>query len=102
MIIYEDKLSTRTFPLLQHLLPVHVQRHIVEVLDSNSTSHFYCKVEDNRPNVNVFLIEHNPEESYTTCHCYAYDQIGEDYLYNNMAVEHVQAIAEFISRLNLL
>ncbi|AIQ70136.1 hypothetical protein [Paenibacillus graminis] len=102
MIIYEDKLSTRTFPLLQQLLPIHVQRHIVEVLDTNSTSHFYCKVEDNTPNVNVFLIEHNPKESYTTCHCYAYDRIGEDYLYNNMAVEHVQAIAKFISQLTLL
>ncbi|MNI78480.1 hypothetical protein D3C73_1348550 [compost metagenome] len=102
MIIYEDELAPHTFPLLQQLLPVHVQRHIVDVLESNSTSHFYCKVEHHAPNVNVFLIEHNPKESYTTCHCYAYDQIGEDYLYNNMAVEHVQAVAEFISRLNLL
>lgn len=102
MIIYEDKLSTRTFPLLQQLLPVHVQRHFVEVLESNSTSHFYCKVEDNPPNVNVFLIEHNPKELYTTCHFYTYDQIGEDYLYNNMSLEHVQAIAKFISQLTLL
>lgn len=99
MIIYQDKLSSLTFPLLQRLFPAAVQRQIGEIIDLHSGSEFYCKVEENTPGVSVYLIEYNPAEGYSLCHFVAYDQIGEDFLYQSLPVEYVEAAGQFISQL---
>lgn len=54
MIIYENELSTFTFPLLRAIFPVHVRADIAEILETASISPFYCKVEGRPPNVNVY------------------------------------------------
>lgn len=64
MLVYENQFSSNCSPLLS----VVVRQHITGIVDASPTSLFYCHVITEKPNVNVYLIEHNPLETYTICH----------------------------------
>lgn len=101
MKIYANELSNSIYPSLLQLFPVQVQRHIVEILDSGSTSRFYYKIENKTPNVNIYLIEINSIELYSLCHFFTYDQLGVDYLYQSLTLDILQTASQIISQLTI-
>lgn len=101
MIIYADKFSNITFSLLDQIFPEKVQQHMLEIMDANPSAYFYCRIDKQEPNVHIYLIEQDDPEGYTLCHFLLYDQIGEDYTYQCLSAEHIQASSRLISQLSI-
>ncbi|MFE6074709.1 hypothetical protein ACFVQB_09560 [Paenibacillus sp. NPDC057886] len=97
MLVYENQFPVNCFTLL----PVDVKQHIMGIVDASPTSQFYCHVTTEIPNVNVYLIEHNPSEIYTICHFFSYDQIGEDYSYQSLSSNQINMMNQFVLQANI-
>jgi len=72
-------------------LPVEVQKHITGIIDASPTSNFYGHIKMEIPNAYVYLIERNQLESYTLCHVFSCDQIGQDYSYKSFSEKEIIA-----------
>jgi hypothetical protein len=99
MLIYENLFSMEVFPSLEHFFPaLQLRRHIAELLDSSPTSQFCCRIEENIPNVDLYLIEYNQPESYTIYHLFTYDRLGEDYSYQHIPLNQIQILSQLALR----
>jgi hypothetical protein len=86
---------------LSTLLSVDVKQHIMGILDASPTSQFYCHVITEIPNIYVYLIEHNPLETYTICHIFSCDQIGEDFSYQSLSSNQINMMNQFVLQANI-
>ncbi|WP_339267040.1 hypothetical protein [Paenibacillus sp. FSL R5-0470] len=102
MLIYENQISNFPFTLLENQFPIDVYQHIKMFLEASPTSTFHFKIEDKAPTYNIYLVEQNDAELYTVCHFFSYDQIGKDYLYQNLTLEQIHFLGEFISNLSIV
>ncbi|WP_025693311.1 hypothetical protein [Paenibacillus zanthoxyli] len=97
MIIYENQFQANNF----NILPGDVHQHIIGIIEASPTSQFYCHVQEEIPNVYVYLIENNQLEKYSVCHFFSCDQIGREYLYQSLPLEQIRFFSMFASLINI-
>lgn len=97
MLVFENQLPA----IFSNLLSVDVRQHIMEIVDASPISQFYCHVATEIPNVYVYLIEHNPLETYTICHVYSCDQIGNDYSYQCLSASQINMMNQLVLKANI-
>ncbi|WP_106769245.1 hypothetical protein [Paenibacillus faecalis] len=84
-------------PIDLSIIPSEMQHHIAELLEASMTSKFYVKLDDKSPTLYVYLIELNQDESYNLCHLFVYEKIGNEYHYQSLFLEQIQAFAQLAS-----
>ncbi len=97
MLVYENQVLANCLTLF----PVEVKQHIMGIVDASLTSQFHCHITTEIPNVHVYLIEHNLLETYTICHVFSYDQIGEDYSYLSLSSNQIKMMNQFVLQANI-
>lgn len=102
MSIYENKFAKVISNITEKLIPVNVQQHIEMITDASPTSHYYCKIEDKEPTMNIYLIEQNKDELYILCHFFSYDNIGDDYQYQSLPLKQIKAFEDFASKSSII
>jgi hypothetical protein len=102
MVIYQGKFSTNQSDLLNPLrLSKEIHLHIIDIMESSPTSNFFCKISENYPNMLICLVEGNQLESYTMCHVFSFDHIGNEYSYQTVTKEQIAFIESYLNELNL-
>ncbi|ULO04788.1 hypothetical protein H1230_16675 [Paenibacillus sp. 19GGS1-52] len=93
MLIYENEFPELINTVSEILFPNDVKLHI-KAITEDSSSKFYCRIDDEASTVYVYLLEHNLEELYTICHLFSYDHIGSDYLYQSLPLEQIKVFLQ--------
>ncbi|SDM29388.1 hypothetical protein SAMN05428961_1135 [Paenibacillus sp. OK060] len=101
MLIEENQFLKNNYKLLETCLSESVYQQILELIEGSPSSFFHWKVIEEKPNVDVYLIEQNTLEKYTVCHLFSFDQIGRDFSYQSLPLKQMNFFIQFASRLDI-
>lgn len=98
---YQTIYSITGISELRSQLPKQIRQAVLAVIEADPTSKFFYKLFKANYQVQLFLIEHNPMEAFTVCHCFSTDIKDKAYSYESMPLSEIRTFFKFANELIL-
>ncbi|WP_236575429.1 hypothetical protein [Paenibacillus sp. USDA918EY] len=82
-------------------LPKQMRQAVTDLIEADSGSEYFYKLLTDHAQIQLLLIEHNPQEHYTECHCFSTDMGDPGYAYESLPLFSIRMFAEMAGSLNL-